>query len=215
MLNAKENAKIKYFTIIFSILYSIFSFAVYYINFHTRYTFLFNLFGWYIDIFVVFYILALIICAWSIWALITLWKKATKVIYKIFIILLWIILIIFFLYSSLVAMIESDNYYYEFQSDNKSHQIVIQESTFLLSGSLDLYDRKNAFMVEKLNKDDIFLDDAFRPISFGDYHIKWDEDILNFSFYLRDQVYWKVITVDYADDRRIEEAIVKESQLEK
>ena len=70
-------------------------------------------------------------------------------------------------------------------------------------------------MVEKLNKDDIFLDDAFRPISFGDYHIKWDEDILIFSFYLRDQVYWKVITVDYANDRRIEEAIVKESQLEK
>src|SRR5574344_426303 len=118
------------FEIIFSILYSIFSFAVYYINFHTRYTFLFNLFGWYIDIFVVFYILALIICVWSIWALITLWKKASKIIYKIFIILLWIILIIFFLYSSLVAMIESDNYYYEFQSDNKSHQIVIQESTF-------------------------------------------------------------------------------------
>lgn len=211
----KDKIKIKYFTIIFSILYSIFSFSVYYINFHTRYSFLFNLFGWHVDIFVVFYILTLIICTWSIWGLITLWKKATKIIYKIFILLLWIALIIFFLYSSLVAMIESDNYYYEFQSDNKSHQIVIQESTFLLSGSLDLYDRKNAFMVEKLNKDDIFSDDAFRPIAFGDYHIKWDEDILIFSFYLRDQVYWKVITVDYGNGRKIEENVVKENQLEK
>ena len=211
----KEKIKIKYFTIIFSILYSIFSFSVYYINFHTRYSFLFNLFGWHVDIFVVFYILALIICAWAIWALRILWKKASKIIYKIFIILLWILLIIFFLYSSLVVLIQSDDYYYEFQSDNKSHQIVIQESTFLRFGSLDLYDRKNTFMVEKLNKDDIFSDDAFRPIAFGDYHIKWDEDILKFSFYLRDQVYWKVITVDYGNGRKIEENVVKENQLEK
>ena len=70
-------------------------------------------------------------------------------------------------------------------------------------------------MVEKLNKDDIFSDDAFRPIAFGDYHIKWDEDIFNFDFYLRDQVYWKVITVDYGNGRKIEENVVKENQLEK
>ncbi|WP_103981690.1 hypothetical protein [Helcococcus massiliensis] len=210
----KEKTKIKYSIIIFSIMYSIFSFSVYYINFHTKYTFLLNLFGWYIDIFVVFYILALMICAWSIWGLIVLWRKASKTIYKIFIALLWIPLIIFFLYASLVVMIKSDDYYYEFQSDNKKHEIVIQESTFLLSGSLNIYDRKNAFVVEKLNKDDIFLDDAIRPIYFGDYHIKWDENILKFSFYLRDQVYWKVITVDYGNGKRIEETIVNENELE-
>ena len=69
-------------------------------------------------------------------------------------------------------------------------------------------------MVEKLNKDDIFLDNAIRPVTFGDYHIKWDEDILKFSFYLRDQVYWKVITVDYGNGRKMKETIVNENQLD-
>lgn len=204
-----KNNIIKYSLMVVSALFLIFTIAVYYINYHTKHIFLMKIYNWHVDYITVFYLAFILIASWSVRALIIFWRKSSKIIYKILIVLSWVILIILFLYANLVIFIKSDDYYYDFQSDNKKHELVVEESTFLFSSTLRLYKRDNSIMVSKLDLDDVFFDDAYRPISFGEYFIKWEDDILNFYFGYEKYDDWKKIRIDFTSGITLEEKTVK------
>lgn len=69
--------------------------------------------------------------------------------------------------------------YYTFYSPDKKYSVVAEEWSWLLSGSVILYERTNLFLIEK--KAVLITDDGFRAIKAGAYEIQWNDNIVTFT----------------------------------
>lgn len=69
--------------------------------------------------------------------------------------------------------------YYEFTSPDGNYTVVAEEGTYLLSGQVHFYERKNPFFV--VHKDLFLTDDGYRPISSGEYTVEWYESVMIFT----------------------------------
>jgi len=94
----------------------------------------------------------------------------TKKILKYIINFLAVICIVLLLFINL--MVNSSKSYFYFKSPDKSHTLVVEEDSFLLSGWSNFYERKGLIFIKSLKKQ-IFTDDGYTPFSCNDYELKW------------------------------------------
>lgn len=85
--------------------------------------------------------------------------------------------------------------YYEFKSPDKQHQLVAEETTFLLLSSISLYERENSFFIRDLDHS-ILPDDGYPSITAGDYEITWDGSKVTLAVSLNDNGKWVSLTLD-------------------
>jgi hypothetical protein len=69
--------------------------------------------------------------------------------------------------------------YYEFTSPDGQHSVVAEERTYLLAGSVELYERVNPLFMER--KEYYSTDDGYRPISNGDYSVAWQDNVMTIT----------------------------------
>ena len=81
-----------------------------------------------------------------------------------------------FLY--LLFMADSETYY-TFYSPDGRYSVVVEEWSWLVGGSVTLYERTSPFLVEF--KENMITDDGFRPISADAYEIQWDDNIVTLT----------------------------------
>ena len=86
------------------------------------------------------------------------------------------LLVASFLY--LLFMADSETYY-TFYSPDRRYSVVAEEWSWLLGGSVTLYERTSPFLVEE--KARLITDDGFRPISADAYEIQWDDNVVTFT----------------------------------
>lgn len=205
----------KYIFIAITFIWLALTMGILLIKSRTNYTILIDLFYIQLRQVDILYILCLMICAWCVWILISLWKRYLSRTVRFFIILLWIVLIVGFLYSSLIFFASHViSTYHTFTSPDKKHTLVVEENSFLLSGSVSFYERVNPFFIEDLDAD-VGLDDGFTPITSEKYWIKWDGNRVHFAvFDARGSRTWTVIKASLGDkdkDVQYEELGVKKN----
>ncbi len=81
-----------------------------------------------------------------------------------------------FLYLLFVAGSET---YYTFYSPDGRYSVVAEERSWLLAGSVILYERTNPFLVEERAR--LLTDDGFRAISSEAYEIWWNDNVVTFT----------------------------------
>lgn len=81
-----------------------------------------------------------------------------------------------FLYLLFVAGSET---YYTFYSPDGRYSVVAEEWSWLLAGSVTLYERTSPFLVEERAR--LLTDDGFRAISSEAYEIQWDDNVVTFT----------------------------------
>ena len=69
--------------------------------------------------------------------------------------------------------------YYTFYSPDRKYSVVVEEWSWLLAGSVTVYERTNPFLVEF--KENMITDDGFRPISADAYEIQWDDNVVTLT----------------------------------
>lgn len=69
-------------------------------------------------------------------------------------------------------LFDYENNYFYFEAPNKSQTLVIEESSFLLSGCSSFYEREGFIFIKDL-KSSITTDDGYRPFSNNHYELKW------------------------------------------
>jgi hypothetical protein len=142
------------------------------------------------------YISGLIVVAWCIYGLIKAWRKVSKRLAKVSIVLAWILLISAFLLGSLVMLLDIGlSKYYEFKSPYYDHTLVAREYTFLLLGNVSFYERANPFFIEDLDAN-IMIDDGYAAISQGAYWIKWDKDTVTLAVDVNEGGLWRKVIID-------------------
>ena len=96
-----------------------------------------------------FFILLLMIVVWLIYFLKLFWKKYSSKNARVFLVIGWILLILGFLFGSLIFL--GDHFvssYHTFISPDRKHTLVVEEASFLLWGDVSLYERKNILFIE-------------------------------------------------------------------
>lgn len=208
-MNNKAKNIFLYLLLFLSILFSLLSFVVYYIHKNTEYSFLFNLFGLHIKPINIFFTLFFIVTIWAIMGLILAWKKTARKLVKVFIVIGYILIVLSYIFAGFIYILSSDTEYYEFNSDNGKHTVVVEESLFLTSSSLSFYERKNAFMIDKLYIN-TSLHDPFKPIESAEYWLKWEEESLTFFINSGYKDKWNKINIDFRNNSKIEESLIHE-----
>lgn len=143
------------------------------------------------------------IVVWLIYFLKLFWKKYSSKIARVFLVIGLILLIVGFLFGSLIFL----GYhfvisYHTFISPDKKHTLVVEETSFLLLGDVSLYERKNLLFIEDLGAG-ASPDDGFSPISAGKYWIKWDGNRVNFAVFDEHGTRtWDVVKVSLGDSNR-------------
>lgn len=198
----QKNIK-KYTFLAVTLIWLLFSMMLLYIKSRTSHKILIDFFGLILRQADVLFILLLMIVAWLIYFLKLFWKKYSSKIARIFLVMGWILLIVGFLFGSLIFL--GDHFissYHTFISPDKKYTLVVEEDSFLFLGDVSLYERKNLLFIEDLGAG-TSLDDGFSPISAGKYWIKWDENRVNFAvfdgFGTRT---WDVVKVSLGDSDR-------------
>lgn len=69
--------------------------------------------------------------------------------------------------------------FYEFTSPDGQHSVVAEEWSYLLAGSVELYEKVNPFFIEK--KEYFSTDDGYRAISNGDYSVEWQDNVMSIT----------------------------------
>lgn len=87
-----------------------------------------------------------------------------------------VLLGISFLYLLFVADSET---YYTFYSPDRRYSIVAEERSWLLAGSVTLYERTTPFLIEERVR--LLTDDGFRAISSEAYEIQWEDNVVTFT----------------------------------
>lgn len=151
----------------------------------------------------VLFILLLMVAAWLIFFLKIFWKKYSSKFARVFVVIGWIILILGFLFWSLIFLGDYlVNSYYTFISPDRKHTLVVEETSFLLLGDVSLYERKNLLFIEDLGAG-ASTDDGFSPVSAGKYWIKWDGNRVNFAVFDEHGTRtWDVVKVSLGDSDR-------------
>lgn len=174
MKKAKQKNIKKYTLLAVTLIWLLFSIMLLYIKSKTSHKILIDFFGLILRQGDVLFILLLMVAAWLIFFLKIFWKKYSSKFDRVFVVIGWIILILGFLFGSLIFLGDYlVNSYYTFISPDKKHTLVVEEASFLLLGDVSLYERKNLLFIEDLGAE-TSPDDGFSPISAVKYWIKWD-----------------------------------------
>ena len=172
----------KYIFLFISVLWMIFTGSLLFIQNRTKYIILMNFLDLHLRPVDLVYIFTIIIALWCIYGLRMAWKKYSKKIIKIIIIIGWIGLILAFLFGSFVVLLNhSVTKYHEFSSPDKRYTLIVRESSFLLLSEISLYERKNPFFIEKIKNSNVGTDDGYTPISQGSYWIKWNKNTVTLA----------------------------------
>ena len=102
--------------------------------------------------------------------------KIIKIIYNI----IGSILIVFMCFIYLFAC--SGNKYFQFKSPYDDKVLVVEETSFLLFGGSNFYQKKYIIFMESIGGS-ISTDDGYRPFSHNQYNIKWvDENTVEINY---------------------------------
>lgn len=82
------------------------------------------------------------------------------------------------LFLYLLFMADSSAYY-TFYSPDRNYSVIAEERSWLLAGSVILYERTSPFLVEQ--KAVLITDDGFHAISSDAYEIQWDGNVVTFT----------------------------------
>ena len=119
--------------------------------------------------------------------------KLLKKIYGI----LSVICSIFIIYLYMFML--SGNKYFYFQTPYKSNSrnLIVEETSWLLSGDSNFYERKYGLFIKSLNQS-ISTDDGFRPFSTDQYEIKWlDENRVQVDYEYGSMNIWKTDIISF------------------
>lgn len=198
----QKNIK-KYTLLALTLIWLLFSMILLYIKSRTSHRILIDSFGLILRQGDVLFILLLMIVIWLIYFLKLFWKKYSSKIARVFLVIGWILLIVGFLFGSLIFL--GDHFlssYHTFISPDRKHTLVVEEASFLLWGDVSLYERKNILFIEDLDAG-ASPDDGFSPISAGKYWIKWDGNRVNFAVFDEHGTRtWDVVKVSLGDSDR-------------
>ncbi len=70
--------------------------------------------------------------------------------------------------------------YFEIVSDDKQHEIIIKEGSFLLSGAGAFYEKTSPITMVKIGE--YSTDDGYRPFTDNRYEIEWNENGFEVSY---------------------------------
>lgn len=193
----------KYIFLAITLIWLAFSMILLYIKSRTGYRILIDFFGLQLRQGDLLFILLLMFVAWLIFFLKLFWKKYSSKIARVFMVIGWIVLIVGFLFGTLVFLGgHLVSTYHTFISPDKKHTLVVDEASLLLLGNVSLFERKNPLFIEDLGAENS-PDDGFSPISAGKYWIKWDGNRVSLAvFDERGTRTWHVVKVSLGDSDR-------------
>lgn len=203
MEKEKYNKIKTYILLVITLIWLAFSMILLLIKSRTGYRILIDLCGIQLSQGGVLFILLLMVAAWLIFFLKTFWKKYSSKFARVFLVIGWIILIVGFLFGSLIFLGDYlVNSYYTFISPDKKHTLVVDEASLLLSANVSLFESINPLFIEDLGAE-TSPDDGFSPISAGKYWIKWDGNRVNFAVFDEHGTRtWDVVKVSLGDSDR-------------
>lgn len=198
----QKNIK-KYTLLAVTLIWLLFSIKLLYIKSKTSHKILIDFFGLILRQGDVLFILLLMIVVWLIYFLKLFWNKYSSKFARVFLVIGWIILILGFLFGSLIFLGDHlVNSYYTFISPDKKHTLVVDEASLLLSANVSLFERINPLFIEDLGAE-TSPDDGFSPISAGKYWIKWDGNRVSLAVFDEHGTRtWDVVKVSLGDSNR-------------
>lgn len=198
----QKNIK-KYTLLAFTLIWLLFSMMLLYIKSRNSHRILIDFFGLILRQGDVLFILLLMVAAWLIFFLKKFWNKYSSKFARVFLVIGWIILILGFLFGSLIFLGDYlVNSYYTFISPDKKHTLVVDEASLLLSANVSLFERINPLFIEDLGAV-TSPDDGFSPISAGKYWIKWDGNRVSLAVFDEHGTRtWDVVKVSLGDSDR-------------
>lgn len=87
-----------------------------------------------------------------------------------------------FWYSLVLLVFTMNGTYFEFTSNDKKHNIIVNECSFLLAGWGDIYEKTSFCTMERVGG--YTTDDGYLPFSFDEYYFVWNEN--NFELHYAD-----------------------------
>lgn len=98
---------------------------------------------------------------------------------------------------SMFFLFTMDATYFEYTSDDKKHNIVVNEGSFLLSGYGDIYEKTSFCTMKKVG--DYTTDDGFRPFTEDAFYFVWNENDfeLHHSFFGSKSEEYRVVKMKY------------------
>lgn len=130
-------------------------------------------------------------------AVAVLFYKNTK--RKTLVVLLTTILcFLIFSYLLIVFLFSINGTYFEYTSDNKKHDIVVNERSFLLAGWGDIYEKTSFCTMKRVGG--YTADDGFRPFTNDAFFFVWNENDfeLHHSFFGSLNEDYRVVKMEYA-----------------
>lgn len=82
-------------------------------------------------------------------------------------------------------LLSANGVYFEYTSDDKEHNIVVEERAFLLAGGGKIYEKTSFCTMKKVGE--YTTDDGFRPFSQNAFFFIWNEN----DFELHHAIFWK------------------------
>ena len=90
----------------------------------------------------------------------------------------------------------SENKYFMFKSPNGNRNLIVEEKSFLLSGSSYFYEKKFGIFIKSLDKG-ISTDDGYRPFSDNQYKLTWiDNSTVKLEYDYGSMGIWKSEIID-------------------
>lgn len=175
----RQNRRLKFFSLA-SLSFLMFTLAIFLISKKTGTIFLLKVFGLHFTL-ETLEILSTFLIVCRIFFYVLKLGAGTRL-KKILLILLKIFLVICLVFLSFVLLISSaTTTYNEFSSDDSKHTLVVGETSFLLLGRINLYERLGPFFIKDLDTE-VLVDDGGRPISDQAYWISREKDKFTLAF---------------------------------
>ena len=147
-----------------------------------------------------YFLMGAICVAWIIWGLICAWRCAIRKVSKFAIVLAWVMVILGSLVGMFAELFErAGSSYYEFSSPNGKHTLVAEESTFLLGGSMNFYERNNLLFIGRQ-----FASIPIDVSSSGSYSVYWQNDVVTFVGCTYDHAHQRVVSIDFDSGKQLE-----------
>ncbi|ERI06574.1 hypothetical protein HMPREF9069_00131 [Atopobium sp. oral taxon 810 str. F0209] len=151
-----------------------------------------------------YFLTGLICAAWIIWGLITAWRRAIRKLSKVAIVLAWVMVIFGILIGTLAELFVRGGFsYHEFSSPSGKHILVVEESTFLLSGSMNFYKRENSLFIGR-QFGSVPINDGFPTVSRGNYSVYWQNNVVTFVAFTDDNARQRVVSIDFDSGKQLE-----------
>ena len=84
---------------------------------------------------------------------------------------------------------------YEFYSEDKNHQIVIKETSYLLGGWGNIYEKTSDFTMAEIGC--YSTDDGFLPVANNAYEFKWNDNGFEFHYDFGSGGEYKIEKIEY------------------